>query len=509
MASAVEPEVIWQPNEGPQSALLSCPVREVFYGGARGGGKTDGLLGDWLAHAGEYGAHAKGLIVRRTYPELADVIERSRALLGPLGWNYREQEHDWRGPDGALLRMRYLKRDSDAQGYQGHSYTWIGVDEAGNFPSSKPIDLLRGTLRSAHGVPTYLRLTGNPGGPGHGWLKRRYIDPHPEGLVPFAYEANGVEIEAVFIPSTLDDNPHLIQDKAYQVQLAAATSGDEALYEAWRFGRWDVFVGQMYRVLRGEQIMKNRPPEDFARNTIWTATLDWGYVQGCYGLFATETKEALELADEFYDQFTELTARKAAHAIVEWHKRHKWPLPSEIACDEQMWQKHGTEGKHLAEEFRLGLVEAVGKDVVPPAVLKARHPAGSRETKVALIQEWLAAGDERDDAGELMPWALPSLRIHERCKNVIRVLQEIPRDPENPNDVDPDYADDHPHDMVGFAVARRPRTPRVSKTLRQADESETWKEMAKQRGIALRGEAPRVSRGAVRVPRRGAYERME
>ena len=450
--------VVWSPNAGPQTALVTCPVRTVFYGGARGGGKSDGLLGDWIGHAGRYGANARGLLIRRTLPELSDLIERSVEILTPLGWEHNVTAHTWRGPDGALLRMRYLDNDKDAQQYQGHSYTWIGVDEVGNFPRAKPIDLLSGTLRSAKGVPCYMRLTGNPGGPGHSWVKERYIAPHPEGFVPFTYEVNGSTVEAVFIPSTLDDNPYLGVE--YESQIAQATAGDDALFKAWRYGDWDVFVGQMYQVRRGVHIVPNRKPTEYPAGTEWFATLDWGYIQGAYGLWAPDAERRIELAWEFYEGFRELHAKAAAHAIIEAHDRHGWPLPRLIHADEQMWQKHGSMGVSLGEEFATGLREAVGARPVPD-VVQARHRPGSRETKVALIQRGLAVGTDTGPDGLPEPWARPSLTFAERCKHTIRVLQAIPRDPDNPNDVDADFSEDHAHDMVGFAVAARPEPPEV------------------------------------------------
>src|SRR3977135_2196902 len=112
------PIVIWEAQAGPQTSLISGPVFEVFFGGARGGGKTDGVLGDFLEHADTYGEHAIGLMIRRQRTELSDTIERSRAISRPLGWTYHEQEKMWRAPNGARLRFAYLERDSDAEGYQ-------------------------------------------------------------------------------------------------------------------------------------------------------------------------------------------------------------------------------------------------------------------------------------------------------------------------------------------------------------------------------------------------------
>ena len=108
LAEPVE-RVIWSPGANwPQWAMIQCPIFEVFFGGARGGGKTDGVLGEFMAHANRYGDKAAGLMVRRTRTELMDTIERSRAIYAPLGWTYQEQDKVWRDPRGARLRFAYL-----------------------------------------------------------------------------------------------------------------------------------------------------------------------------------------------------------------------------------------------------------------------------------------------------------------------------------------------------------------------------------------------------------------
>ena len=159
--------VVWRPASAPQRALLSCPVFEVFFGGARGGGKTDGVLGEWAQHAASYGKNAIGLMVRRTRVELAETFERARVLYGPIGAQFTTVPMRCVMPGGARLTFAYLERDADAEAYQGHSYTRVYVEEAGNFPSEAPILKLFATLRSGAGVPCRIRLTGNPGGPGH------------------------------------------------------------------------------------------------------------------------------------------------------------------------------------------------------------------------------------------------------------------------------------------------------------------------------------------------------
>lgn len=257
---------------------MQCQIEDVFYGGARGGGKTDGLLGDFLGHAHLYGGNARGILFRRTLEELVQVVDRSREIYAPLGWIYKEQKRIWSAPNGATLRLQYLDNDADAANYQGQAYTWMAFDELGNWPSPRPIDKLWGCLRSAHGVPCVRRATGNPGGPGHAWVKKRYID-HGPYVVHTEYpdpERAEIHISSVFIPSTLDDNLLLQKnDPGYESRLRKA--GGESLFRAWRYGDWDVLAGQYFdcfdpavHVVRpGEYIIEPWHPK-------WIS-MDWGF----------------------------------------------------------------------------------------------------------------------------------------------------------------------------------------------------------------------------------------
>ena len=268
-------KVIWEPQQR-QAALIACPVFEVFYGGARGGGKTDGALGEWASHADLHGEHAIGLMVRRTLVQLTETIERSKQIYRPLGAKYHEQDKLWRFPNGARLRFAYLERDADADGYQGHSYTRVYIEEIGNFPSPVPIMKLMATLRSGAGVPCGFRATGNPGGPGHQWVKARYIDPAPLGweivTSEFANPFNGQKVtrDRVYIPSRLDDNRYLGADYVANLHM----SGNAELVRAWLEGDWSVIAGAFF------------PEWDTARHVVrpvelpkdWTRfrSMDWG-----------------------------------------------------------------------------------------------------------------------------------------------------------------------------------------------------------------------------------------
>lgn len=284
LGPSVAPEVVWRPQPGPQTALLSCPVQEIFFGGARGGGKTDGLIGDWLAHADRNGTGARGILFRRSMPELEEVQARMMEIFPRLGAEYRASNRTWRFPNGATLRLAFLDADEDATKYQGHSYTWMAFDEAGNWPTPKAIDMLRACLRSAKGVKVRLVLTGNPGGKGHDWIRERYILP-AQPRVPFQGPDGAMR---VFIPSRLEDNRLLMdKDPGYVARLKA--SGPSWLVRAWLEGDWNAReTGALFQrewfhpftvspvpdqvIISLDTAFKTGQENDFSVATVWAVT---------------------------------------------------------------------------------------------------------------------------------------------------------------------------------------------------------------------------------------------
>lgn len=99
-------QVIWQPQEGPQTALIACPTFEVFYGGARGGGKTEASIGDWLEHSGRYAEHVIGVFFRRKFKQFEEVVARTKMLFPLIGAKYNEQKAEWVMPNGGRLKFR-------------------------------------------------------------------------------------------------------------------------------------------------------------------------------------------------------------------------------------------------------------------------------------------------------------------------------------------------------------------------------------------------------------------
>lgn len=238
---------VWAPQEGPQKALLDCPYPEIFFGGARGGGKTDGVLGKWAVKEKRYGPAFNAMMFRRTTVSSEDAIERSKQIYTPLGGKFNESKYIWRMPNGGKVAFAYLDKASDADEYQGRNLSDAWVEEAGQYPDSDPIDRLFGVLRSALGVPVQLILTANPGGAGQQWIRERY------GLVPFPKTPkiltrqleDGSEHRIAVIPSRIQNNRILLErDPGYLSRLQMV--GGRALVKAWLDGDWSAIEGAFF-----------------------------------------------------------------------------------------------------------------------------------------------------------------------------------------------------------------------------------------------------------------------
>lgn len=271
--SGTELTVLWRPQPGPQKALIDCPVGEVFYGGARGGGKTDGILGKFALKAARYGAHFNAVFFRKEMPQQDDLVERAKEIYNPLGAQWFEQKKQFRFPTGGRVRFRPLENIVDAEKYQGQNLSDAAVEEAGNYASPEPIDRLFGCLRSTAGVPVQLLLTANPGGPGHHWIKVRYIDPAPLGysmlerILP-----NGATHRYVYIPSRVHHNRILLaNDPGYVNRLYLVGSAE--LVRAWLDGDWSVIAGAFFTEFGTQHVV---PPMELPKTWLRFRAMDWG-----------------------------------------------------------------------------------------------------------------------------------------------------------------------------------------------------------------------------------------
>lgn len=203
------------------------------------------MLLDFLQDVGKWGGGWRGIFIRKSYPELEQAISDSFKIFPQTGATYEKQPKTWHWPGGETLRFRNLEKEEDAGHYQGHSYSWFGLDEAGNYASPSVYFMMLATVRSGdYAIPTArVRVSANPGGPGHHWLKTRFIDPAPLGYRPI--REPGEKRERMFIPARITDNKLLLKnDPGYIENLKKQASPE--LVKAWLYGDWDIQISSFF-----------------------------------------------------------------------------------------------------------------------------------------------------------------------------------------------------------------------------------------------------------------------
>ena len=456
MQAETDLRIIWQPQPGPQTFLLECPVFEVFYGGARGGGKTESSIGDWLQHSSMYGEGAVGIFFRRKLVQLMEVVARTKQIFPKLGAKYNEQQKTWTMPNGARLKFAYLERDSDAEEYQGHNYTRVYVEEVTNFPSPDPINKLRATLRSGSGVPCGMRLTGNPGGAGHNWVKRRFIDPNPRGFQLITddteIEVDGikqvVKLDRVFIPSKISDNLLLMRnDPTYILRLKQ--SGSAALVKAWLEGNWDIVDGAFFdewdenlHVLNSNEFLPKIKSE-------WLKfrAFDWGsYRPFSVGWYVVPDQD-FQLSEGV------LIPRGAMVKYREWYGSQGPNKGLKMTAD---LVAQGIVRMEVGERIRYGVAD--------PAIYIRDGGPSIGETMALHRCMWRRADNKRKAGAEQMRQRLvgvagrPMLYFLDCCEDSIRTIPTLQHDDHDPEDVDTE-AEDHAYDETRYACMSRPWIP--------------------------------------------------
>ena len=234
------PELRLDPPSEKQKLFLTAKAKHVGFGGARGGGKSWVVRYKAKLLALHFGG-IKILLVRKTYPELiANHINTLRGELHGIA-RYNKQEKCFFFPNGSTIKFGYCASDGDLDQYQGAEYDVIFLDEATNL-RQEWIEKITACLRGVNDFPKRIYYTFNPGGVGHGYMKRLFIDRR--------YEAGEDPEDYTFIQSLVTDNKVLMASQPdYVRQLEALPP---KLREAWLYGRWDIYEGQFFEDFRLE-----------------------------------------------------------------------------------------------------------------------------------------------------------------------------------------------------------------------------------------------------------------
>ena len=441
--------------------LIRCPANEILWGGAAGGGKSFGILLDWSEHHRTYGSAAQGLILRRTNPQLEEILRMAKMLFskipGSPTWNDKQRQFNY--PDGAFLRLGYLDNYDDVFNYVGHSFTARYHDELTAWGADDEYSLLNTRMRSTSGVKVRIVNTTNPGGPGHQWVMRRWkIDEHPQGYLPITTysDVKGGKVLTdkekdpawdglrddelpdgivrwvrMYIPARLEDNPHLDTDGQYRAQLMTK---DKRLRAMLLEGRWDVIEGSFFAEWDpGVHVVQ---PFEIPKNWRRFVAMDWGTWSPYCVLWAAESP------------YGEVYIYRELYGMGEKPNQGVNEPPSVVADKilriERMSEEYVHE-RYLDDSCWKG--EKAGEVTIAQQFATAGVPfqPARRFNKVSAInnlKEWLKVVNGKS-----------RLSVFNGCRSLIRTLPIIQIDRNNPDQYDT-KAEDHACDALTYLMRR-------------------------------------------------------
>lgn len=416
---------------------LNTPV--LFYGGAKGGGKSYLVRAREIYRRLKY-PNTKGLIVRKTYPELLSNHIRQFHTEYPQTFDwYKSGEKAIYYPNGSITEFSHLGSVRDVYIYQGREYEDISIDEVTQH-EEMVFKILRSSNRTSNkeftkaGGSVSMLLTGNPGGIGHGWAKRLFIDK--------LFTENENPDDFGFIQAKVWDNKALMEADPNYVKRLRDLPKD--LQRAYLEGDWDVFAGQVFSEWRRELHVCNRvtPKADFP-HFLW---IDWGYsgneshegaFAGILGALVQESYQGVEfnriiVYKEYYGKYK--TPKDWARLIYETMPVKKL---KEGVADSAMFNSQTDGSKPIAKLMEDEWDKLYGKHWV---TLKAGTK--NRIGRVATLHNWLS----------LAPDGLPYMLVTENCEHLIRTLPLLVYDPYKVEDVDTTN-EDHLYDALTYGLA--------------------------------------------------------
>lgn len=446
--------IIWTPQPR-QKEFMKRKEHEALYGGAAGGGKSDCAIAEALRQV--HIPHYRGLILRKTYPQLSEMVDRSREIYSPAfpDAKYNDQKHCWSFPSGAKIYFGAMQHTKDRTNYQGKRYDFIDFDELTHFTWDEYSYLFSRNRPNGPGTRCYIRAQANPGGIGHGWVKERFITPAPPMTpihedVKIVFPDGKSEIRRqsrIFVPSSIFDNKILMEnDPEYITRLASLPENEK---RALLYGDWDSFSGQVFTEWR------NNPDGYTSRRNTHVITpfkipaswkiyrgFDFGYSRPfSVGWYAVDHDGRLYRIRELYG------CTGTPNEGVRWE-------PAEIA---RQIKRIETEDINLKGRYINGIAD--------PSIFDE-----SRGESVGVMMERQGVFFEKADntriAGKMQlhnrlafdEGGIPMLYVFSTCKHFIRTVPALVYSQIDVEDIDT-TAEDHIYDEVRYIAMANPINP--------------------------------------------------
>ena len=444
--------VAWVPQPR-QAEFMRRFEDEVLFGGAAGGGKSDALVAEALRQIDK--PKYKGLIIRKTFPQLTELIDKAYNLYPQIDprAKYNATEHTWKFSSGAKIIFGSMASPKDKYKYQGIAYDFIGFDELTHFTWEEYEYLISRNRPNGPGMLCYIRATANPGGIGHGWVKDRFITAAPPMTtiwqeVEFT-ERDGSKrkrrMSRIFVPSFLQDNPALLHnDPNYAFKLASMS---EAKRNALLYGDWDSYEGQVFREFRDDpnhyaDQKYTHVIEPFRIPDHWRIyrSFDWGFSR------------------PFSVGWWAVDERGTAYRVKEWYgcRRNEPNVGLEMAPSEVFAEI----AKHEKEDAMLRGKRIIG--VADPAIWN-RQTGESIAEIAETYGVYFEKGDNERLAGiaqihERLKWredGRPRMYVFNTCRDFIRTLPALVYDERKVEDVNTD-GEDHIFDECKYFCMSMP-----------------------------------------------------
>ena len=407
-----------------QMIFHACDATFAVYGGAKGGGKSCALVMEALAYALE-NPGAEMYIFRETFDDLeANIIREWKEKVPKELYSYNESKHLANVINGTTLKFRYIRNFADAEGYQGRSMDWVGVDELTKH-LRESIQVLVSCMRSPKGFKPTFRGTCNPGGIGHAWVKTDYIEATNYGEVATIDPITGDKIS--FIPAKVWDNDVLMANDPNYVKRLQNLPEDQR--KAFLDGDWDIFSGQFF----GEYKRDIHVCEPFQIPDHWHRyfVCDYGLDMFAGLWIARDPQGRAYVYKEVYEN--DLIISEAATRYKEVNGSDKIKLryaPPDLASRQK------DTGKSAFDIFQQHGLVFVKSD-------------NNRENGWLAVKDWLKVIKRRNEqTGE--EYLTSSLKIFSNCANLIRCLPMVQHDEKNPCDVSTE-----PHELTHITDALR------------------------------------------------------